>query len=313
MKKRIVRGSLMSDGIYVRKTEGKSMEASSPKIRIYVFSTEEGVFEKFKLNSIPFPVVEPQKVMPSIFKGLLPELRERGIYAYPHKNKLYLFFISNRENMLNSLTDSITNFVNKQHNSVLGNADLIRQMKIEDLSPADDPSHFLITRSLIYSYLKSVVQFRRKGTYIPLKSRRLREGLRIFVSAHPLCEYVEGTDLYSFKICSGLRMLFEVTPKYRGYLWVDAITEAFEESFDGSQRTLSHHEMKQLSNKLGIKLYDKYLEKARMEPKNRAKFIDDFLTTELNISDSINIKYYVYRPGRREFEEVNIVFKKLTL
>ena len=313
MKKRIVRGSLMSDGIYVRKTEGKSMEASSPKIQIYVFSTEEGVFEKFKLNSIPFPVVEPQKVMPSIFKGLLPELRERGIYAYPHKNKLYLFFISNHENILNSLTDSITNFVNKQYNSVLDNADLIRQMKIEELSPADNPSHFLITRSLIYSYLKSVVQFRRKGTYIPLKSRRLREGLRIFVSSHPLCEDVEGTDLYSFKICRGLRMLFEVTPKYRGYLWVDAITEAFEESFDGSQRTLSHHEMKQLSNKLGIKLYDKYLEKARMEPKNRAKFIDDFLTTKLNISDSINIKYYVYRPERCEFEEVNIVFKRLTL
>jgi DNA-binding transcriptional ArsR family regulator len=186
-------------------------------------------------------------------------------------------------------------------------------MKIEELSPADDPSHFLITRSLIYSYLKSVVQFRRKGTYIPLKSRRLREGLRIFISAHPLCEDAGGTDLYSFKICRGLRMLFEVTPKYRGYLWVDAITEAFEESFDGSQRTLSHHEMKQLSNKLGIKLYNKYLEKARMEPKNRAKFIDDFLTTQLNISNSINIKYYVYRAERREFEEVNIVFKRLTL
>jgi DNA-binding transcriptional ArsR family regulator len=303
----------MYDDLYVLKNQGKSMEAPSPKIQVYVFSTEEGVFEKFKLNSIPFPVVEPQKVMPSIFKGLLPELRERGIYAYPHKNKLYLFFISNRENILNSLTDSITNFVNKQYNSVLGNADLIRQMKIEELSPADNPSDFLITRSLIYSYLKSVVQFRRKGTYIPLKSRRLREGLRIFISAHPLCEDVEGTDLYSFKICRGLRMLFEVTPKYRGYLWVDAITEAFEESLDGSQRTLSHHEMKRLSNKLGIELYDKYLEKARMEPKNRAKFIDDFLTAELNISDSINIKYYVYRLERREFEEVNIVFKRLTL
>jgi len=288
------------------------MEAPSLKIQVYVFSTEEGVFEKFKLNSMPFPIAEPQKMMPSIFKGLLPELRKRGIHAYPHKNKLYLFFVSNRENLLNSLGDSITNFISGHSRSVFGDANLTTRLKIEELSPADDPSHFFITRSLIYSYLKSIVQY-RKGTYIPLESRRLREGLRIFISKPPLCEDAGEADLYSFKICRGLRMLFEVTPKYRGYLWVDAITEAFEESFDGSQRTLSHHEMKQLSNKLGIKLYNKYLEKARMEPKNRAKFIDDFLTTELNISDSINIKYYVYRPGRREFEEVNIVFKRLTL
>jgi len=308
----MIRCRFMYDDLYVRKNQGKSLETPSPKIQMHVFSTEEGVFEKFKLNSIPFPIVEPQKLMPSIFKGLLPELRKRGIHAYPHKNKLYLFYISNSENMLNTLIHSITNFVNKQHNSVLSNADLIIQMKIEELSPADDPSHFLITRSLIYSYLKSVVQY-RKGTYVPLESRKLREGLRIFFSTSPLCEDAGEADLYSFKICRGVKMLFEVTPEYRGRLWVDAITEAFEESFEGFRRSLSHHEMKQLSNELGLELYDKYLEKAIMEPKNRAKFIDDFLTTILNIGDSINIKYYVYRAEGHKFEEVNIIFKRLTL
>jgi hypothetical protein len=303
----------MNDDLYVRKIQGKSVEAPSPKIQVYVFSTEESVFEKFKLNSIPFPIAEPQKVMPSIFKVLLPELRKRGIHAYPHKNKLYLFFVSNRENLLNSLGDSITNFISGHSRSVFGDTSLMTQLKIEELSPADDPSHFFITRSLIYSYLKSIVQYRRNDIYIPLESRRLREGLRIFISTPPLCEDVGEADLYSFKICRGLRMLFEVTPKYKGRLWVDAITEAFEEGFEGFRRSLSHHEMKRLSNELGLELYDKYLEKARMDPKNRAEFIDDFLARKLNICDDINIKYYVYNVESRKFEEVNIVFKRLTL
>jgi hypothetical protein len=283
--------------------ENAKIQESIPpcSVFLYVFSTDEGALKKLSVNRIPFLINEPRIVLGLLFRKLLPNLREQKIHAYPHNNMLYVFFEEKHEDTLSRLEKIVGDFANKLRNAVSCNP---KDVEVEELFPGSNVSHFLIARSLLYSYLKNIL--RGRDVYIPLSSKRAREGLRVFVSR----ENIGEDDTHSYKICKGLRFLFEVTPKYRGHLWVDAITEAFEEDLSGSLRRLSHYEMKKLSSELNMELYSEYLRRARMDPKTRAKWIENSLT-RLNVKDLIVVKYYIYNVMRKTFDEICVPFRKL--
>jgi hypothetical protein len=98
-----------------------------------------------------------------------------------------------------------------------------------------------------------------------------------------------------------------VTPRHRGHLWIDVFTEVLEENLFDRPRSLSHHEMKRID----VKLYRKYLEKARMNPRERANLIEEFLSRTFNVKDLIEVKCYIYDVNTDNFNEERIVFKRL--
>jgi hypothetical protein len=275
---------------------------SQHKIFLFVFSTSEGVFERFKVNAIPFIIHDPKSMMQSIFRELLREVRDLEVHAYPHGNMLYMIFRVRGRTVINSLREVLDGFAKKHPGAVRYT---LNDFRISELSPAGSPSHFTITRSLLYSYFRSI--FYRSGAYIQLSHRKTREGLRITVP--DFCENV--SDIYSgeytYKICYGLKFLFEVTPRHRGHLWIDVFTEVLEENLFDRPRSLSHHEMKRID----VKLYRKYLEKARMNPRERANLIEEFLSRTFNVKDLIEVKYYIYDVNTDNFNEERIVFKRL--
>jgi hypothetical protein len=275
---------------------------SQHKIFLFVFSTSEGVFEKFKVNVTPFIIHDPKTMMRPIFRELLREVRDLGVHAYPHENMLYMIFRVRGRIVISSLREALDSFAKKHLGAVNYT---LNNFRINELSPASNPSHFTVVRSLLYSYFRSM--FYRSGAYIPLSHRRTREGLRITIP--DFCENISNiySGEYTYKICYGLKFMFEVTPRHRGHLWIDVFTEVLEESLSGRLRSLSHHEMKHID----VKLYKRYLEKARMNPHERADLIEGFLSRTFNIKDSIEVEYYIYDVNIGNFNEEKIVFKRL--
>jgi hypothetical protein len=278
---------------------------SQHKIFLFVFSTSEGVFERFKVNATPFIVYDPKTMMRPIFRELLRELGDLGVHAYPHENMLYMIFRVRGRMIISSLRGALDSFAKKYQRTV---SYTLNNFRINELSPASNPSHFTVVRSLLYSYFRSM--FYRSGAYIPLSHRRTREGLRITIP--DFCENI--SDIYSgeytYRICHGLKFLFEVTPRHRGHLWIDVFTEVLEENLSGRLRSLSHHEIKHID----VKLYKRYSEKARMNPRERAKLVEGLLLNLLrtfNVKDSIEVKYYIYDANTNNFNEERIVFKRL--
>jgi hypothetical protein len=276
---------------------------SRPGILFYIFLTDEKALEKLRVNVIPLSVQKPEKGYPLIFRELLPSLRLRGIDAFPHNNLLYFMFGSNQKSIINALKTTLDSFYTHSEDALTYTW---RTPSIEELIPYDNPSHFVITRSLLYSYFKRTWQ--NKGRKILLRRTMVREGLRVYLT----CKHIASSSEYNYKICTGLRILFEITPKYRGYLWFDIITQAFEENEIYREfKPLSHNEMKTLGKRLSLNLYDVYLKEARMNPRERAEKISDFLKNYLNIADAISINSYIYNPLGDRFEEVTLKFNKL--
>jgi hypothetical protein len=278
---------------------------SQHKIFLFVFSTSEGVFERFKVNAIPFIIHDPKTMMRPIFRELLRGVRDLGVHAYPHENMLYMIFRVRGRTVISTLKDALDSFAKKHQRAVHYT---LNNFRINELSPASNPSHFTVVRSLLYSYFKSI--FYKSGAYIPLSHKRTREGLRITIP--DFCENVGDiySGEYTYKICYGLKFLFEVTPRHRGHLWIDVFTEVLEESLSDRHRSLSHHEMKHID----VKLYRRYLEKARMNPRERAKLVEGLLLNLLrtfNVKDSIEVKYYIYDANTDNFNEERIVFERL--
>ncbi|MCC5997663.1 MAG: hypothetical protein LM573_01155 [Thermofilum sp.] len=276
---------------------------SRPGILFYTFLTDEKALEKLRVNAIPLSVHKPEKGYPLIFRDLLPSLRLIGIDAFPHNNLLYFMFGNNQESIINTLRITLDRFCTNSEDALTYTW---RTPSLEELIPYDNPSHFIITRSLLYSYFKRTWQ--TKGRIILLRRAMVREGLRVYLT----CKDVASSSEYNYRICTGLRILFEVTPKHRGYLWFDIITQAFEENeIMGKTKPLSHREMKTLGKRLSINLYEKYLQEARMNPRDRAEKINDLLKNYLNIGNVISINGYIYDPLGNRFEEITLKFKKL--
>jgi len=277
---------------------------SRPGILFYIFLTDEKALEKLRVNAIPLSVQKPEKGYPLIFRDLLPSLRLIGIDAFPHNNLLYFMFGSNQKSIINDLRTTLNNFYTYSKDALTYTW---RPPSLEELIPYDNPSHFAITRSLLYSYFKRI--WRNKSRIILLRRSMVKEGLRVYLT----CEDVTSSSKYNYRICTGLRILFEVTPKHRGYLWFDIITQVFfeENEINGKTKPLSHREMKTLGKRLSINLYDKYLQEARMNPRDRAEKINDLLKNYLNVDNVISINGYIYNPLGDRFEEITLKFKKL--
>uniref|UniRef100_A0A7C1GPU5 Uncharacterized protein n=1 Tax=Thermofilum adornatum TaxID=1365176 RepID=A0A7C1GPU5_9CREN len=276
---------------------------SRPRILFYIFLTDEKALEKLRVNAIPLSVQKPEKGYPLIFRDLLPSLRLIGIDAFPHNNLLYFMFGNNQKSIINDLRITLDRFYTNSKDALTYTW---RTPSLEELIPYDNPSHFVITRSLLYSYFKRT--WRNKSRIILLRRSMVREGLRVYLT----CEDAASSSKYNYRICTGLRILFEVTPKHRGYLWFDITTQAFKENeIDRETKPLSHREMKTLGKILSINLYDKYLREARMNPRDRAEKINDLLKNYLNIDNVISINGYIYDPLGDRFEEIILKFKKL--
>jgi hypothetical protein len=240
-------------------TDTDTVQGISPLL--YVFATEENAVQSLTVNTVKFTVKEPQLVYPMFFRILLNNLRRGGVHAFPHHNKLYIAFEREYHDLLKLLNDEVKRFVAEMHLQSMVEYDLAN-FDTERLAPTNDSSHFVIFRSLSYSYLRNFFSSKIQRITETLRFEKLEEGLRVFI----LCEDMpEGSSAhYQLKICQGLRFLLEVTPKQRAMLWVDLITIAIK--IDQRARravSLSSDKLKEISDKV----YQKYVRKARPDPK----------------------------------------------
>ena len=272
---------------------------------LYVFATNENAVQSLPVNTVKFVVKESQFVYPLLFQVLLNNLRIRGIHAFPHHNKLYIVFERENRDMLKMLNYEVENFITEKNLRSMVEYDLIN-FDIERLTPAANPSHFVIFRFLLYSYLRNFFGSKIQGVLETLRFKGCEEeGLRIFI----VCEDVSkgSSGQYQLKICQGLRFLLEMTPKQRAMLWVDLITIAIKiDQKTGRATSLSSNKLKEISDNV----YLEYLRRARPSPKNRAKLIEDYLQI-LEIKDSLTVSYYVYIPERDSFDKVELRFERV--
>jgi len=271
-----------------------------------LFPTSVGELNQFTVNSVMLDVKEPQSLMPTIFRILIPGLRLRGIYAYPHRSKLY--FISSQgldtaEKLVSSLCEALNEFHEKVVKQVCGSGTCLqytcKDIAVENLNPVENISNFVIVRSIVYNYLKSM--FYRNAVFSHLDNRG-REGLTVYLKR--LYECTDEDCVHT--IVQGVRFFLEVTPKSRGRLWVDMVTRTREECFTGltqRPRFLSHHEMKERSEEM----YRAYLSNARLPPHERYSKIDEYLRT-LGIDDKIEVRYTIFNPETRSMESRALVF-----
>jgi len=279
----------------------KQKDPPQSKVLLYVFSTDEGVFKSFKVNVVPFTINQPQVVMPHVFKHLLKELRIWGVHAYPHHDMLYVVFERRELPVVAYLNNTVAGFADRFRGTVGYEPSGI---STTSLSPATDPSHFVIVRSLLYSYLRN--KLHRKNGYVSL-TRGAKEGLKAVLD----CEDIGSSGEYVFKVCRGLRVLFEVTPKQRGYIWVDMVTQAYMvDEASSSAWSLSPREMKEYGSLYGISVYEKYSKRAILSPKERAQLIESYLRV-YGFNDSITIRYYVYIPEAEDFTEEEVLFSRV--
>jgi len=280
------------------------------KPTIIVFSTSEKELNQFIVNSVLFDVKEPQSLMPLIFRTLIPELRLRGVYAYPHRGKLYFISspgIDSAEKLLTGLCGALNKFYEEAVKQVCRSGECLKHacqnitvdIALENLNPVENISDFIIVRSIAYEYLRSM--FYRKAVLSHLDNRG-REGLTAYLKHL----HKRSIGEYTYTIVQGLRFFLEVTPKGRGRLWIDMVTRTREENpLDPSQRPrfLSHHEMKERSEEM----YRAYLSNARLPPHERYSKIDEYLRT-LGIDDKIEVRYAVFNPETRSMESRALVF-----
>jgi hypothetical protein len=272
---------------------------------LYVFATEENVVQNLIVNTIKFAVKEsPQLVYPLVFQIFLNNLRVLGIHAFPHHNKLYMVFERGDQSLLEFLNDEVKDFVDKMHlqNMVEYN---LAYFDTEKLAPVNNPSHFVIFRSLLYSYLRNFFSNKIQRAQGTLKFEKLEEGLRILIDCEDMPE--GSSSQYLLKICQGLRFLLEVTQKQRAMLWVDLITIAIKiDQRTGRVVSLSSTKLKEISDKV----YLEYLYKAKPSPKNRAELIEDYLQI-LGIKDSLTVPYHMYIPEADSFDRVELRFERV--
>jgi hypothetical protein len=271
---------------------------------LYVFATEENTVQSLTVNTVKFTVKEPQLVYPLFFRVLLNNLRMGGVHAFLHHNKLYIAFERGDHDLLKLLNDEVKRFVAEMNLQSMVEYDLAN-FDVERLAPANDPSHFVIFRSLFYSYLRNFFSNKIQRIIETLRFEKLEEGLRVLI----VCEDMpEGSSAhYQLKICQGLRFLLEVTQKQRAMLWVDLITIAIKiDQRTGRVISLSSTKLKEISDKV----YLEYLYKARPSPKNRAKLIEDYLQI-LGIKDSLTVPYHVYIPEADSFDRVELRFERV--
>jgi hypothetical protein len=84
-------------------------------VLLYVLATVENAIQSLTVNTVRFVVKEPQLVYPLIFRVLLNNLRIRGVYAFPHHNKLYIVFERGDHSLLKLLNDGVKDFVDKMY------------------------------------------------------------------------------------------------------------------------------------------------------------------------------------------------------
>jgi hypothetical protein len=302
-----------------------SVKHKERKIFFYTFSTDEDILKEFPVNSALFAIKQPQLVNRIVFYELLPMLSSNGVIAYPHFNKLFMIFDLDptKVDIFEHINNLLTSFIKDRRLEGLIDYDTITQQNIEYVhlkpDPDKNPSHFIIVRQLIYSFLKrrvlEVIWSQRRGKkggregkrrpYIPLSQRKTKSGLRVFLECESLGETSQGEVL----ICRGIKLLLEVTPKYTGLLWVDLAVETYLMSSTGS-KSLSPSEMKTLSSELGLDLYQEFYGKASVSPNVRSNDIERYLA-ELGFTDAIPIKYYIYSSHSGTFTQVSINFQRV--
>jgi len=300
-------------------------EQKKREIFFYTFSTDEGALKEFSVNFVPFVIKQSQLVNRKVFRELLPMLSNNGVIAYPHFNKFFMIFDLDptKVNIFEHTSKILTDFIKSERIDELIDYKTITPQNIEHLylypDPDTNPSHFMIVRQLIYSLLKRRIletmrsqphskkseKEERRRPYIPLSRRKTKTGLRMFLD----CENIGETGQGDVLICRGIKLFLEVTPKYTGLIWVDLAVEVYLSS-PTEFKNLSPSEMKALSNELGFDLYKKFLSKSAVQPDVRITETEGYLA-ELEFTNTIPIRYYVYSHQLRRFTEVSIVFQRV--
>jgi len=275
------------------------------KLELPLYQTTKGAFNSLVLNSIDFPIKNPQKCYHPLFKNLLHDLWLSGIISYYHENKLYFVLQNPYRNILEELNKQLDAFI-KRYTDCFPNdfAEKVCHEKertiftnsimTTNLYPAKSQKDFHIVRSIVYGYFRKIYGFKRDV---------LAKGNIIYT-----CRIPKGENKYIFEnkfIRQGIETLFEVTPKGRGRIWFDIVTHAFKIDELGNSRNLSHSGMKQES----IRFYKKYLSLAQMQPNLRYNKLTKTLN-DLGIRDKIEFKFYIWSKSK-QFEEYSIIFYKI--
>lgn len=277
-----------------------------------VYTTNEEAFTKFYANTISFKIKKPKEAEDIIFYQPSPSMRDRGIHSYPHYNRLYIILqhqFRDRNELVSIIRKSIDEKLGGCTDCVEYDPDTL---SIEELSPTTNESHFIIVRHLIYSLIYGLLKTLVTSRFVGLESsEREREGLTIY------CDTLYSEDTYieikggivpaTIDINRYLRLLFEVTPRGRGRIWFDIVTEAYLNTpIKELSKRLSHHEMKHRSRKL----YNIYREKAQMKPSDRfregAERAKQFIERIIG-----SLCYYVYLPDKDMFESKCVSFAPL--
>ncbi len=275
------------------------------KLELPLYQTTEGAFNSLVLNSIDFPIKNPQKCYHPLFKNLLYDLWLSGIISYHHENKLYFVLQNPYRNILEEFNKQLDAFI-KRYTDCFPNdfAEKVCQEKertiftnsitTTNLYSAKSQKDFHIVRSIVYGYFRKIYGFKRNV---------LAKGNIIYT-----CRIPKDENKYIFEnkfIRQGIETLFEVTPKGRGRMWFDIVTHAFKIDELGNSRNLSHSGMKRES----IRFYKKYLSLAQMQPNLRYNKLTKTLN-DLGIRDKIEFKFYIWSISK-QFEEYNIIFYKI--
>lgn len=279
-----------------------SSPAEEFQIFLPVFTTDEHAFDRFQVNAIPFKTKKPEEALKLTFKELISVLSERGIFAYPHHDKLY-FILRNRYDDVSALLADIDEAVSRLAPYVDCDPNGI---SLIDLHPVTDNSHFVITRALVYSLIIAQVSSTssNKLRMVEESKKPKKQSLLLPIDTRPIGDVkFEGTDA-TIEVHYYLKPLFEVTPKGRGRIWFDIKVRVSARLPNGKRIFLEQREVKRLSEEL----YRECRKLSMPQPVDRLKTKIEAMKKVLEGAPR-GLCYYVYDVSKRSFEERCYVFK----
>ncbi len=255
-------------------------------LTIPVFRAERGSFNSIKVNSIPLRIVSEVGAK-ALFKKALPALRNRGIHAFPHMNRLY--FVASREfDCVAALQEELEAALNNvPATSIEYNKERI---EVEELKPVEKVQHFIVVRGIVYSYLRYLGSQRVKD----LRSRfehHGREGLTLYVE-----EISSSVGGIVFR--KGLKFLLEVLGDGSARLWYDLVVRCWSIE---KYRYLSPQEMKRVG------VYDEYRKFSVLNSKERYDEAHRILRN-LGFNNGIELRVKIYDSNVNSFSDYIIQF-----
>jgi len=183
---------------------------NTERICFLAYATQDACFNIFHVNCLSQFSYSSNK--PEISRQLYTEvLRELSVkqiaFAYPHEGRLY--FKGDQKGLIEKIE-----VLSKQYPNDIKFKDYVSTTM---LNPKDDIKDLNITRAIIYSALR--------GTYAERISKTDYKSFtkRGYVQLFPKSEIKYLDQLGTYYVHYGLRILFEVSPRGYGVLWIDML------------------------------------------------------------------------------------------